>query len=558
METKRAIVAVLLSLIILVGYQYFLVPMVTPVVDQGTTSTSATAEQNNFQSAMPVEQAQPIAVPQPYTANQLVEQTTTGRDISVETARFAAVLSESGGGFKSFKLKDYQKELTDEPNPVELITTEMASELPLFFSWGVEPERARIVQLTAHNESVTTSPDSTATLTMSGSLPSGIEITRTMLFDDQDYRMRLQIEVRNNSSQSLQGAPFLRLVNRPISANVNRVFHGPAAYIDGELQEIKPKKLAEASQTMQGKVSWVAYESTYFMCGIIPSDNDSARLLLSADENEKVSTVLSSDNNILAPQESHRYEYTIYFGPKKLDTLKSVGNDLEKIIDFGWFDMMAKPTLFLLKFFYKYFQNYGFAIILVTIIIKLIFWPISHKGMKSMKNMQKIQPKMAKLREKYKEDQPRLNEEMMKLYKTYKINPLGGCLPMVLQIPVFFALYKVLLQTIELRHAPFMLWITDLSAPDRLYLGFHIPYLDGLPVLTLLMGGSMFLQQKMTPNSGDPTQAKMMLFLPVIFTFMFINFASGLVLYWFLNNLLSMLQQYVINRQTENEAVTQQ
>ncbi len=171
-----------------------------------------------------------------------------------------------------------------------------------------------------------------------------------------------------------------------------------------------------------------------------------------------------------------------------------------------------------------------------------------------MKTMQKIQPKMAKLREKYKDDQAQLNQEMMKLYQTYKINPLGGCLPMLLQIPVFFALYKVLLQTIELRHATFMLWITDLSAPDRLYLGFHIPYLGGLPVLTLLMGGSMFLQQKMTPTSGDPTQAKMMLFLPVIFTFMFINFASGLVLYWFLNNLLSMLQQYIINRQADAEA----
>jgi YidC/Oxa1 family membrane protein insertase len=142
-----------------------------------------------------------------------------------------------------------------------------------------------------------------------------------------------------------------------------------------------------------------------------------------------------------------------------------------------------------------------------------------------------------------------MNAEMMNLYKTYKVNPLGGCLPMILQIPVFFALYKVLLQSIELRHAPFMLWINDLSAPDRLYLGFDIPYLGGLPVLTLLMGASMFLQQKMTPTTADPTQARIMMFLPLIFTVMFVNFASGLVLYWFVNNLLSILQQYLINRQ---------
>jgi len=205
----------------------------------------------------------------------------------------------------------------------------------------------------------------------------------------------------------------------------------------------------------------------------------------------------------------------------------------------------------LLNFIHRYIHNYGVAIILLTIFIKALFWPIAQKGMKSMRNMQKIQPKVTKLREKYKNDSTRMNQEMMNLYKTYKINPLGGCLPMVLQIPVFFALYKVLLQAIELRHAPFMLWITDLSAPDRLWMGLNLPYLGGIPILTLLMGGSMFLQQKMSPAPADPTQAKIMMFLPIIFTFMFLNFASGLVLYWLVNNLLSIGQQYMVNRATE-------
>lgn len=549
MESKRAIIAVLLSLIILVGYQYLLVPRLAPVV-----VPDPTVEQSAETADTPTVVPATIDAAAPLTPPQERDEPLPGREITVETARYAAVLSESGGGFKSFKLKDYRKELAADSEPVELINTEHAAELPLFFSWGVEPERARIALLTADQPSVTTAANGEATLTMRGDLPSGLAITRTMHFSDQDYRIRMQVEVRNNSSQSLQGAPYLRIVNKPISENVNRVFHGPATFIDGELQEIKPKDLAEAPQTLQGKISWAAYEATYFMCGIIPTQPENGRLQLSADQDEKVSTILSGANDIIAPQESRSYEYTIYFGPKKLDTLKKVGHHLEKIVNFGWFDVMAKPTLHMLNFFYKYVHNYGFAIILVTIIIKLIFWPISHKGMKSMKTMQKIQPKMAKLREKFKDDQARLNQEMMKLYQTYKINPLGGCLPMVLQIPVFFALYKVLLQTIELRHAPFMLWITDLSAPDRLYIGFNIPHLGGLPVLTLLMGGSMFLQQKMTPTTGDPTQAKMMLFLPVVFTFMFINFASGLVLYWFLNNLLSMLQQHIINRQTEAEA----
>ena len=171
-----------------------------------------------------------------------------------------------------------------------------------------------------------------------------------------------------------------------------------------------------------------------------------------------------------------------------------------------------------------------------------------------MKNMQKLQPKMMKIKEKYKNDPQAMNREVMNLYKTYKVNPLGGCLPMILQIPVFFALYKVLLLCIELRHAPFMLWINDLSAPDRLWIGFDIPWLGGLPVLTLLMGASMFIQQKLTPTTADPTQARIMMMLPIVFTFMFLNFASGLVLYWFVNNLLSILQQQLINRGAAKKA----
>ena len=230
--------------------------------------------------------------------------------------------------------------------------------------------------------------------------------------------------------------------------------------------------------------------------------------------------------------------------------MKQVGHDLSKAINFGWFDVLAKPMLWLLNFFHGFVGNYGIAIILLTVLIKGAFWPITQKGMKSMKNMQKLQPKVAKLKEKFKGDPQKMNQEMMALYKTYKVNPLGGCLPLVLQIPFFFALYKVLLMSIELRHAPFMLWINDLAAPDRLWVGFDIPFLHGIPVLTLLMGASMYLQQKMTPTTADPTQARIMQMLPIIFTFMFINFASGLVLYWFVNNLLSILQQQLINRQT--------
>jgi YidC/Oxa1 family membrane protein insertase len=205
-----------------------------------------------------------------------------------------------------------------------------------------------------------------------------------------------------------------------------------------------------------------------------------------------------------------------------------------------------------MNFLYRYIPNYGIAIIILTILIKILFWPLGTKSYKSMNEMKKLQPLMTEIREKYKDDKKRMNEEVMGLYKTYKINPLGGCLPMVAQIPVFFALYQMLYGAIELRHAPFMGWINDLSAPDRLFeFGFSIPFMDppyGIPVLTIVMGATMLIQQKLQPPAGDPTQAKMMMMMPVVFTVIFINFSSGLVLYWLVNNILSIAQQYFVSK----------
>jgi len=198
--------------------------------------------------------------------------------------------------------------------------------------------------------------------------------------------------------------------------------------------------------------------------------------------------------------------------------------------------MISRPLLVILKVFNRFLHNWGLAIILLTILIKILFYPLTHKSYKSMKQMQELQPLINKLRQKYKNDREALNREMMQLYRARKINPFGGCLPMLLQIPVFFGLYRVLLYSVELRNSPFFLWITDLSAKDPLY------------ITPILMGASMFLQQKMTPTTADPAQAKLMMFMPIIFTVMFLNFPSGLVIYWLMNNILSIGQQYYINK----------
>lgn len=552
MDTYRALLAVVISFIILVGYQYFFpgFDAKKAVNDQAaktSVSSVTTPPSSNQISQAPspqqetLKQSPPVSAPAAHPV----------RDILVDTDLYSAVITENGGAIKSFILKDYKVSLAKNSAGVQLVKTTEQEGLPLTFSWG--DAAATNTLYSADTDKVEfPGTETTSTLTMKGQTASGLELERSYRFDRHTYLLELLIRVKNNSASPLQGSALLHQTNLPFEeaskGSMTSLFAGPAIFMDGQRQEFPSKEITGEPKTVQGKVDWAAYDSTYFMCGILPGNEGSTTVTMQQAD-KLVTMQVGGALDVLQPGQEKVYTYRAYFGPKKLSLLAKTGYNLDKAVNFGWFDVMAKPTLMLLNFFHTYFKNYGIAIILVTVAFKLAFWPIAQKGLKSMKNMQKLQPKMVKLKEKYKDDPATMNKEVMNLYKTYKVNPLGGCLPMVLQIPVFFALYKVLLMSIELRHAPFMLWITDLSAPDRLMIGIDIPYLGGIPVLTLLMGASMFLQQKMTPTTADPTQAKIMMFLPIMFTFMFLNFASGLVLYWFINNLLAILQQYLINRQ---------
>lgn len=533
------------------GYQYFFIKPLPPQSETGQTEQqvqpgTASTEQKQQQAVKTVQTPPVTAASIPVDPN--------ARDITIDTPLYSAVINEQGGGFKRFTLKKYRTEKAAQSGDMELIKEMRFNERPMVFTLD-NGAGANLPLFRADHEKIVLTEDQEAkSLIMTAEMPGGLSITRTLLFHADSYVIEQTYQVTNTATTSIQIAPALSMDNMPFahgSSSSRYLFSGPAAYIDGQLYEIKTKKLADGPQVLQGKVSWTGYEDNYFINAIIPLSQDSDKVTISGTD-DMVRSVVSGGLVTLEPEGATTYKYQMYFGPKKLRILKTVNYDLGKAINFGWFDALAKPMLWMLNFFYGYIGNYGVAIILVTIIIKLAFWPITQKGMKSMKNMQKLQPKIAKLKEKFKDDPTKMNQEMMAMYKTYKVNPIGGCLPMLIQIPFFFALYKVLMSAIELRHAPFMLWINDLSAPDRLMIGgFDIPYIHGIPVLTLLMGASMYLQQKMTPTTADPTQAKIMQFLPVIFTFMFINFASGLVLYWFVNNLLSILQQQLINRQVK-------
>jgi YidC/Oxa1 family membrane protein insertase len=310
-------------------------------------------------------------------------------------------------------------------------------------------------------------------------------------------------------------------------------FHsGPVTFVKEKASRLKSD---EAAQIGRGEVNWLGLEDKFFLLAMMPGSGSdfSWKQDFVTEDSARTELAFSMD---LKPGETKGFAFNSYIGPKEYKILKEMPGEIEGAIEFGFFAFMAKPVLSVLNFFQRYVSNYGIAIIILTVLIKLAFYPLSKKSMSSMKDMQKLQPQMKAIKEKFKEDKPRQNKEIMDLYKRHKVNPVGGCLPMILQIPVFIALYEVLSVAIDLRHAPFMLWITDLSAMDPYYIS---------PVL---MGGSMFLQQKMSPSGMDPMQAKMMMMMPVVFTFLFLKFPTGLVLYWLVNNILTIIQQYQIGR----------
>jgi YidC/Oxa1 family membrane protein insertase len=550
MDQARLLIAIVLSLAVFLVWSLFYGP-----------------EKDDRQQAKKVEaptpaQEQPVAVkdqekPLPAKTEKIepAQETTAplaapnmARTITVDTPLYQAKISENGAAFYSFLLKNYRETVAKDSAPKQILTGEETLGVgQLGFAGKSIPGMDKstfVADLTSDQLKVT---DSSRDIKFSWRTDDGILIVKTYTFMPDSYVVGLAVTINNGSNRVIQDKFFVTLNSNAPGDKRLYAFEGPSALINNELEEIKIKKIKEQN-TFEGKINWVALQSRYFMSGIIPNQIEDASLRLALISEQFVSARYVQPEKQIQPGTRYTYEYQLFMGPKRMEELKKVGNDLHKLINFGWFDFIAKPCVWLMNLFYSVIPNYGVAIIILTILVKLILWPLGQKSYKSMSEMKKIQPLMKEIREKYKDDKQKMNQEVMGLYRTYKINPLGGCLPMVVQLPVFFALYRMLYEAIELRHAPFFLWIDDLAAPDRLFrFDFSIPFMEppyGIPVLTVIMGASMLLQQKMSPPMGDATQAKMMMFMPIIFTVIFINFSSGLVLYWLINNILSIAQQY--------------
>lgn len=539
-ENKNVIVALVLMLAVWLGFTVLFPPKEAPEAKQGAGVAQEVAADEAPRAAKQVEPALSAAVAEVApAADQPLATNVPVRNITVETSRYTAVFTSSGARLNSFRLKDYRKTAGEDAPLVQLINTDSLhyATLQTTGSEGFSLAREATYEVDLSSDSIALSQGESRSLQFRNVTASGLEIIKTYVFNDGHYSFDLQTEVRNLAAGPLTGALELTLVKYWDDDEDRDAysFAGPASLVGDDLEKVKVKKLKDESPTYSKNTVWTSIQSKYFIDVIVPQ-GDAAEQTRISRKGDLLQNAMKTAFFTLQPGSARQFNYFLFFGPKDIELLKAEGHQLDRTIDFGFFEILAKPLLYFLTFFYGYLKNYGLAIILLTIIIKILFWPLTHKSYASMKAMQKLQPEMQKLRERFKSDKERLNKELMGLYKTHRVNPMGGCLPMLVQIPVFFALYKVLLDSIALRHAPFAFWLTDLSAKDPYY------------ITPVLMGLSMFVQQKLTPMSGDPMQAKIMTFLPVVFTFMFLNFPSGLVIYWLVNNLLTIVQQYYIHR----------
>ena len=374
----------------------------------------------------------------------------------------------------------------------------------------------------------------------------GIKLTKTFTFKRGDYTIDIKHAVTNTSGAAVNPSLYMQLVrdgSKPSGeSKFYSTFTGPAVYTEeSKFQKLDFEKIEKGKDEHATKADngWVAIVQHYFVSALVPTDKAQREIFT-----KKIDTNLYAVGDILplgtiAPGATITNDARLYSGPQESAVLEATAPGLELVKDYGWLTIVAKPIFWLMTQIQKVIGNWGWTIIALTVLIKLAFFPLSAASYRSMAKMKVVTPKMTAIRERHKGDPQKMNQAMMELYKTEKINPLGGCLPILVQIPVFISLYWVLLASVEMRNAPWLGWIQDLAAPDPFY------------ILPVLMAVSMFIQTKLNPTPPDPVQAKVMMFMPIIFSVMFFFFPSGLVLYWVVNNVLSITQQWVITKKLE-------
>jgi YidC/Oxa1 family membrane protein insertase len=379
--------------------------------------------------------------------------------------------------------------------------------------------------------------------------PSGVKVIKTYTFRRGSFLVELNQRVENGSASDWQGSQYRQFQRTPPKAVSSFFGSGVITYTGAVIstpeqryEKISFDQIAKQELNQTVKDGWVAMIQHYFLGAWVPNPGETEDFYTKAVSGNRYVVGMRGAVQTVPAGATGDFHTRLYVGPKLPDVLEKIAPNLQLTVDYGVLTIIAEPLFWLLKAIHAILGNWGWAIIVLTILIKLAFYKLSETSYRSMANMRRLAPELTRLKELYGDDKQKMNQAMMDLYKREKVNPLGGCLPILVQIPVFIALYWVLVESVQLRQAPFMLWIRDMAVPDPYY------------VLPLIMGATMFIQQKLSPAPPDPIQAKVMMALPVVFTFMFLWFPAGLVLYWVVNNILSIAQQWVITKRVESGA----
>lgn len=511
----------------------------TTVVSQAPiiTDTNSSQPDTATATAVPAHTLTPTAV-STTPIHRLVKVRTDVLDIAIDT---------QGGNIVQADLLGYPQKLHD-PAPFQLLNNDPAklyiAQSGLLSNSGPDTSQGQAVYTTMQNSYTLANGQDQLVVNLKWQSPNGLIVQKQFVFNRNSYQIGVHYQIDNRTNTVWSGHLYAQLQRKKVTPPSHHMFMinpymgGAISSPEHPYQKISFDKMAEQNLDTTVKGGWAAMVEHYFLSAWVP--NASEEFTYYSKTNDDIYTLgMIGPVVTVAPASQANLSSKLYLGPEIIDQLKAVAPNLDLTVDYGilWFISIA--LFWLLKHVHHIVGNWGWAIVIVTFLIKLAFYHLSAKSYRSMAGMRKLQPRLQMLKERYGDDRQKMTQATMELYKTEKINPLGGCLPIIVQIPVFIALYWVLMESVELRQAPFILWIQDLSVRD--------PYF----ILPIIMGLTMFIQQRLNPTPPDPVQAKVMMFLPVFFTFLFSSFPAGLVLYWIVNNSLSILQQWYIMRSME-------
>jgi len=538
----RLLIVVMLSVVLIFAYQELVLKRLYPPHPNQQTESSASPSAATAQGSASAPAT--ASIPQ-LIANSLVNATpATARDIEIESRLYDAIVTTQGGRLKSLRLKQYRETATPGSPWYQMVRDGPGARLPLGLvvnRGGTTLTDSGLIYTADAPSEIKANGVEPVTLVLTAKTRDGLEVTKRVTFGDS-YVFNLDVTL-DGAAGGVSQSGFSMSQSLATRGSGYRDIPELQADVQGKALTESEKQLEKASATASGVITYAGFGDRYFLSAYLPIDPRAGTLVMTYSADQAHARLLFDHATHLRTD--------AYFGPKQLNILEGVNPALSKAIDFGLLGVIALPLLRALQLFYHFLPNYGVAIILLTIVVRLATLPMSIKGQRSMMRMQRLQPQVERIREKFKNDQERLNREMVDLYKRNHVNPLGGCLPMAIQLPILYGLYEAFLNAFELRQAPFIGWIHDLSAPDCLTIpgmpAIPMTNLHGIPVLVILLAATSLLQQWLSPKQPDPNQQKMMMYMPVIFSLIFISLPAGLTLYYLSSNVLGILQQVFLN-----------